>query len=126
MTPRENVLLRGLVDWVALDRIHWDVAQENHGAPLSVVQTKTLELIRSLVDEGLFELGDLTGNEGRFAPWDSTLDESIKRIRDVYVTNFDDQNVWPWYGWLDLTEKGERVAQEIEARSQSSGELQNP
>jgi hypothetical protein len=119
VTPREKVLLRGLVDWVALDRIHWDVAQDNQGAPLSLVQTQTLELISSLVNEGLFELGDLAGKEGRFAPWDSPLDESIKRIRDVYVANFDDQNVWSWYCWLDLTEKGEQVAREIEARSQS-------
>ena len=51
VTAREIVLLRGPVDWIALDRIHWDVAQENPGSPLTVVQAKTLELIRSLVDE---------------------------------------------------------------------------
>jgi hypothetical protein len=119
VTAREEVLLRGLVDWVALDRIHWDVAQENQGAPLSAIQTKTMELIRSLVNEGLFELGDLTGKESRFARWDSPLDESINRIRDVYVANFDDQNVWPWCCWLNLTEKGEQVALELEAKSQS-------
>ncbi|MBV8349837.1 MAG: hypothetical protein JOZ49_20640 [Mycolicibacterium sp.] len=116
MTPREKVLRRGIVDWVALDRIHSDVAQENQGAPLSVVQTKTLELIRSLVNEGLFELGDLTGKEGRFAAWDSSLDESIKRIRDAYVA----KSVWRWCCWLSLTEKGEQVAREIEARTQSA------
>jgi hypothetical protein len=44
-----------------LHRIHWDVAHENQGAPLPVIQTKTLELIRSVVDDGLVRLGDLTG-----------------------------------------------------------------
>lgn len=121
MTARESVLLRGLVDWVALDRIHWDVSQENQWAPLSVVQIKTLELIRSLVNEGLAELGDLATKE-EFTPWDSPLDESIERIRDVYVGHFHDENVWPWYSWLNLTEKGEKVAQEIESRSQSPSE----
>jgi hypothetical protein len=122
VTPRETVLRRGLVDWVALDRIHWDVAQANVGAPLSVIQKKVLELISSLVNEGLFALGDLTGTEGQFAPWDCPIDESIKRIRGVYVDNFDEQNVWPWYCWLDLTEKGARVAYEIERKSQSPSE----
>jgi hypothetical protein len=119
VTPRESVLLRGLVDWVALDRIHWDVAQAHEGAPLSVVQSKTLELIRSVVAEGLFELGEVAGNQG-FTRWDSPLDESIRRIRDIYVAKFDDRNVWPWFCWLNLTEKGERLAEEIESRSQSS------
>jgi hypothetical protein len=116
VTPREKVLRRGLVDWVALDRIHSDVAHENQGAPLSVVQAKTLELIRSLVNEGLFELGDLTGTEGRFAAWDSSLDESIKRIGDAYAAKM----AWRWGCWLSLTEKGEQVAQEIETRAQSA------
>jgi hypothetical protein len=119
MTPRESALLRGLVDWVALDRIHWDVAQANRGAPMSVVQTRTLELIRSLVNEGLFELGDLSGPQGQFAAWDSPIDESINRIQDVYVANFEAQNVWPWYCWLNLTEKGTRLAQQIKSKSES-------
>ena len=122
MKARESVLLRGLVDWIALDRIHWDVSQENQGAPLSVVQAKTLELISSLVDEGLAELGDLASKDGEFAAWRSPLDESIERIRDFYVAHFHDDNVWPWYAWLNLTEKGERAAQEIESRSQSPSE----
>lgn len=122
VTARESVLLRGLVDWIALDRIHWDVAQENQGAPLLVVQDKTLELIRSLVDEGLAELGDLASEDSKFAPWDSSLDESIERIRNVYVAHFHDENVWPWYAWLNLTEEGERVAQEIESSAQSRAE----
>ena len=119
---RESILLRGLVDWVALDRIHWDVIQENQRAPLSVVQNKTLELIRSLVDEGLAELGDLASEDGEFTAWDSSLDESIDRIRSVYVAHFHDENVWPWYAWLNLTEQGDRVAQEIESKRAVSSE----
>jgi hypothetical protein len=118
VTPRESILLQGLIDWVALDRVHYDVAQANEGSPLSVVQSKTLELIQSLVGEGLFELGGVTTDDG-FIRWDGPLSESIKRIQDVYVTNFNDRNVWPWFCWLNLTEKGQRVAEDIESRSQS-------
>jgi hypothetical protein len=118
VTPRESVLLQGLVDWVALDQVHSDVSRANEGTPLSVVQSKTLELIRSLVGEELFELGGVTAEDG-FIRWNEPLSESIKRIQDVYVSNFDDRNVWPWFCWLNLTDKGERAAQDIESRSQS-------
>ena len=116
MAAREEVLLWGLVDWVELDRIHWYVARENRAEPLSVIQNKTLDLIHSLVSEGMFTLGDLTEN-CRFAAWTTPLEEAIRRIRDAYVTNFDDQNTWPWICWLDLTERGQQVAEAIEARA---------
>lgn len=60
-TAREEVLSYGLVDWVALGRIHWYVTEDHPDAPLAEVQNQTLSLIRSLVREGLFEVGDLSG-----------------------------------------------------------------
>jgi hypothetical protein len=120
MSAREEVLLRGLIDWVALERVHKRVARENSGKPLSVIQDKTLELIRSLVSEGLFELGDLQTVDHRFAAWDIPLDESIRRIRDVYVNSFEDEPAWWFYCWLDLTEKGQRVAEALESRRESA------
>jgi hypothetical protein len=90
--------------------------QDNANATLADIQDMTLELIRSVVNEGLFELGELSGDNGVFIAWDSHLDEALERIRDVYVKNFDDANVWPWFCWLNLTPKGERVARDIEAK----------
>jgi hypothetical protein len=119
MSAREDVLRWGLVDWVELDRIHAYVARENPGQSLSVIQNKTLDLIRSLVSDGMFKLGELNDN-CRFTAWNTPLDESMQRIRDVYVTNFDEQNTWPWFCWLDLTENGQRVAEAIEANAQSA------
>jgi hypothetical protein len=60
MSARDEVLLRGLIDWVALERVHHRVARENAGEPLAVIQDKVLDLIRSLVTDGLFELAILT------------------------------------------------------------------
>jgi hypothetical protein len=113
MSARDEVLTYGLIDWVELDQIHRYVAQENAGEPLSVIREKTLDLIRSLVNDGLFEVGDLKDGGGRFAAWNIPLDESMRRIHDVYVTNFADQNTWRWFCWLDLTEKGQQVAEAI-------------
>jgi hypothetical protein len=80
MSAREEVLLRGLIDWVELDRIHWYVARENPGQSLSVIQNKTLDLIRSLVSDGMFKLGELNDN-CRFTAWNAPLDESMQRMR---------------------------------------------
>jgi len=68
------------------------------------------------VAEGLFVIGDLTGPDNRFAPWDTSLDDSVRRIRGEYVDRFDDKTTWPWICWLDLTDKGTRVAHDLEAK----------
>jgi hypothetical protein len=120
MSAREEVLLRGLIDWVAFERVHWYVAQENSGAPLSLIQNKTLDLIWSLVSDGMFRVGELSDGACRFVAWNTSLDESIQRIRDLYVTNFDDENAWWFACWLDLTDKGQQAAEALEASGVSS------
>ncbi|UQX11724.1 hypothetical protein [Candidatus Mycobacterium methanotrophicum] len=120
MSARDEVLLRGLIDWVALSSVHGAVERENSGEPLAVIQEKVLDLIRSLVTDGLFELGDLDTPNHRFGAWDAPLDESIQRIRDVYVNQFDDEAEWWFVCWLDATEKGLKAAEAIEASQDSA------
>jgi hypothetical protein len=119
MSARDEVLLQGLIDWVALCSVHGDVAEENPGEPLSVVQDKVLDLIRSLVTDGLFEVGDLATEDSRFGAWATPLDESIERIRDAYVDNFNDETKWWFVCWLESTEKGQQVAEAIKASQDS-------
>ena len=45
MSARDEVLLCGLIDWVALERVHWAVRQENPSEPLAVTQDKVLDQI---------------------------------------------------------------------------------
>jgi hypothetical protein len=118
-SARDNVLLLGLVDWVPLERVHYEVAKASNDMPLSKVQTATLELIKTLVGEGLFVLGELAHNGARFVPWDTPLDTSMERLREVYVQGFDNADAWQWFGWLDLTKMGEQVALPIEERVNS-------
>lgn len=113
MSARDEVLGWGLIDWVELDRIHQYVAEENGGQPTSVIQSKTLELIRSLVSDGLFVVGDVKRNVG-FTAWNTSLDESLQRIREAYVTNFHDENTWMWFCWLNATEKGLEAAKALQ------------
>lgn len=102
-------------------RVHQYVAQQNPSAPLSEVQNKTLEMIRSLVNEGLCELGAMSGKNGRFVAWNVSLDESMGIIYDAYVTHFDDRDMRHWYCWLNLTDKGERIAHPLVKGNRDSG-----
>jgi hypothetical protein len=120
MSAREEVLLLGLIDWVALSSVHGAVEQESPGEPLAVVQDKVLDLIQSLVTDGLFELGDLATPNHRFGAWVAPLDESIQRVRDVYVNKFDDDPEWWFYCWLSPTEAGLQAAKGIEATRDSA------
>jgi hypothetical protein len=68
------------------------------------------------VSDELFELGDLSGKVGHFVAWKTSLDESMKEIHDVYVNHFDDKLNWTIYCWLNLTAKGEQVAEALERK----------
>jgi hypothetical protein len=48
----------------------------------------------------------------------SPLDESIQRIREVYVNKFEDEPEWWFVCWLDLTERGQKFAEATEANAQ--------
>lgn len=123
MTPREHVLIRGLEDWIALDQIHSAIAEANKGELITVVQSATLNLIRSLVEEGQFEVGDMSGDGDRSVAWNSSINDSMAHIRDAHVTNFENRNPWPSVCWLDLTEAGTAVAQAVESRYHSETSL---
>lgn len=115
---REELLLSGLHDWVHLYETHSQVEHDNPGAMLEQVQHETLETIRSLVSDGLFEVGDLSGPGGEFAAWDSPLEESIARIAEAYIGQFEDESAWIWVFWLGLTDKGRQVAQAMAVGSE--------
>ncbi|WP_157895823.1 hypothetical protein [Mycobacteroides chelonae] len=110
-TAREKILVEGLGDWVQLLGVHWYVEQEDLSAPLQLVQEKTINMIRSLVLDGLFELGeDPAGAEGFTASED--LEGTIREICKEYIDDFD---TWGWqYHWcLNITPKGEQLAKPL-------------
>jgi hypothetical protein len=79
------------------------------------LQEFTLNMVRELVSEGLFVLGepapardDPTG----FTQWDLPLEAAIAKIETAYVKNFDDRHSWVTMVWLSQTDKGEKLALE--------------
>ncbi|MHA7650061.1 hypothetical protein ACX9NE_09985 [Mycobacterium sp. ML4] len=112
---REGLLIEGLRDWIHLSEMHslfmWHTGPPR---PAHEVQQLTLNMIRELVSEGLFVLGVPRGRrKPQFEAWDLPLDAAMAEIEDAYVTHFDD--VWGWRTvcWLDLTEKGKKLALEL-------------
>jgi hypothetical protein len=112
---RENLLLKGLGKPLALNAIDWKVKQQNPSATPSEVRDETLEAVRSLVDDGLFWLGDVYMD--RFFGWKRPLDRSMNRISHQYVDHYDDPKRWMYSAWLKLTDKGERLALSLEEQA---------
>ncbi len=121
-TADENVRRRLLLDSIgrpadlnAVDRL---VRQHNPTASPPEVQSETLELIRSLVNQGLVRLGGMRAERehspDRFVSWGHPLDHSIRKITQIYVKHYDDPERWMYSVWLQLTDKGEQLARSIE------------
>ena len=112
-SARDNILIAGLDDWVPLSQIHGCVTEANPSASLTDIRHQTLESIRSLVRDGLCELGDLDPEGEDFVEWKVPLDQAINNISRIYVDRFEYRAPWLRCCWLNLTDKGERLAREL-------------
>lgn len=110
---KADLLVEGLRDWIRLGEVHTWFLFENHTPKRSVAEAQqlTLAMIRELVEEGLFDLGEIVRNTNDgFEAWPVPLDEAIAEIERKYVANYDDRWGWTACAWLQLTEKGRAVA----------------
>jgi hypothetical protein len=112
---RDNLLLKGLSRPVALNAVDWKVKQQNPSASDAQVQQETLETIRSLVDDGLFRLGDV--QKFGFVVSKQPLDRSIQKISHRYVGHYDKPKRWMYSAWMKLTVKGQQLAESLEERT---------
>lgn len=124
-TPRESLLLLGLYDWVALDHVHRKTARHMLGSPITQIQQAALALIREVVEQGLFEIGDVTAERG-FVRWLEPIEQAISRIERYYIEAFDDTTVWPWCCWLNMTPYGGQIAHELPDTPSSPTSTINP
>jgi hypothetical protein len=111
-TARETVLAEALENGpLSLGRVRRCVAaQDNPGTACSDAHTATLELLRALSNDGLIELGELSGPDGRFAAWDTPIDEAISELAMRFPPDYDDHQDWGTAFWLNLTAVGRDVA----------------
>ncbi|WP_236055996.1 hypothetical protein [Mycobacterium sp. SM1] len=111
---RRELLLDGTADCVDLSMVDSSVTRQHPSASLAEIQNETLAVIRSLVSDGLFVLGAMSGEGGRWEPWDEPLEESMRKIAEVYLNHYDDPSAWIWYAWMKLTDEGRKAAQALQ------------
>jgi len=104
---RDELLLDGVVEAINLAGIHSRVRQHYPFASEAELIDETVETIRSLVNDGLMEAGYL-GDKSRFIP--EPLDRWMQQLTDAYVTHHEETAEWVFSYWLNLTDKGRRIA----------------
>jgi hypothetical protein len=106
----EDVLDRGLDDWIDITEVA-SVAKTVGGAVTDAeIQELSIEIIRSVIQEGLMEVGDVT-TDG-FHRWGLSPDEALKRIEHDWGA----LGRWPYIGdicWLSNTEEGDKRARQL-------------
>jgi hypothetical protein len=110
---RNKIIIEGRTQPVSVGLVFWHATDENPGAPLAEVRSAALATIRSLISDGLFELGDFASNERRFVAYERKLDESMSRIGEADSSQFHTVSSLDTGPWLKLTDKGEQVAQQL-------------
>lgn len=121
---RRGLLLDALEDPVNLNSVDWHVRQHNPSAPTADVQRETLDVIRSLVNDGLCRLGGevvigqhahgVASQGEQFVAWRDSLNKAMHKISKIYLKHYDDPGRWMYAVALGLTEKGHDMAQTIE------------
>lgn len=99
------------------------------------MQNETLEVIRSLVSDGLFRLGKETvlgehlggvATEGeRFVAWNQSLDHALHKISHVYVKHYDDPEKWMYTAFCNSPTKASSSHDPLNATTSSPTEASN-
>jgi hypothetical protein len=115
---RTAMLTSALYDWVPLIEVKTAIAQYDLAETLAAQQDLALQTIRSLLEDGLMQIGELPGpDDEEFPAWDLSIDAAMERVYDRFVRHYGDPELWEFCIWLGLTESGRRVAENFESGS---------
>ena len=114
MNACEEVLISGLSDWVSLAEVQQIISHFQLADTDSERQDLVLRTIRSLLDDGLMQIGELPGPDGNFPAWEP-IDVAMDRLRERFVGPYAEPTSWDYSIWLGLTAAGRRVAKELRA-----------
>jgi hypothetical protein len=107
---RSELLTCGLCDWVPMAEVMTAITHYHLAETVPAQQDLALRAIRSLLEDGLVQLGDLPDQDGKFPAWDLSIEAAIERLHDRFVRHYDDPTQWEFSIWLGLTDSGERTA----------------
>jgi hypothetical protein len=111
---RAEVLISGSSDWVSLAEVQQIISHFQLADTDSERQDLVLRTIRSLLDDGLMQIGELPGPDGKFPAWEP-IDVAMDRLRERFVGRYAEPTSWDYSIWLGLTEAGRPVAKALRA-----------
>jgi hypothetical protein len=120
-TLRDDILASGHDDFVSMADVQACIF-DGLLADLSIEQQQlVVDTVRSLLEDGLMELGDIPGRDDPgFKPWPGTVDEVMTRFVDRFVGHYDDPLEWQYSIWLNLTARGQQVSNDIVGKAPDS------
>ncbi|MDT5281087.1 MAG: hypothetical protein QOJ20_2282 [Mycobacterium sp.] len=111
---RIELLISGLSDWVSLAEALQIISHFQLADTDSERQDLVLRTIRSLLNDGLMQIGELPGPDGKFPAWEP-IDVAMDRLRERFVGHYAEPTSWDYSIWLGLTDAGRPVAKALRA-----------
>jgi len=109
MIIQEIVLKKGEADWVYLAEVASLVQRDRSEGDERTVMERTLHLVRELAEAWLVVIGDLSGPDGKFSPWQLSVTDTVERIRREWMALGRPINVGD-VCWLSNTLDGDKRA----------------
>jgi hypothetical protein len=111
---REDILAGGHDDWVSMAEVRGCISRGRLADAASERQQLMLKTIRSLLQDGLIEVGDIPapGDPG-FLVWPGTLEDVMDGLTERIVGRSDDPDSWEYSTWLNLTHEGLQASDDV-------------
>ena len=111
---RDDILAGGHDDWVSMAEVRGCISRGRLADSASERQQLMLQTVRSLLQDGLVEVGDIPapGDPG-FLVWPGTLDEVMASLTERIVDRYDHPDSWEYSTWLNLTPKGQEASDDV-------------
>ena len=111
---RVCILRNGHNDFVSMADVQSCISRGRLADPVAERQQLVVNTIRSLLVDGLAEVGDIPGRDDPgFKTWPGTIDEVMTRFVDRFIEHYEDRREWKYAIWLDLTPKGQEASNHI-------------
>ena len=120
-TLRSDILASGHNDFVSMADVQGRISRRRLADSVAERQRLVLDTVRSLVVDGLVEVGDIPGRgDPGFKPWPGDVDEVMTRFTDLFVGRYDDRLEWEYTIWLNLTAEGQQASNDIVGKAPDS------
>jgi len=109
----KSILNHCLDDWLELTWFPQLIAEQFPAITPNETLALSIKIIKKLLAEKLIEVGDLTGEKGRFKPWDMEPDDILKKIKYRWIQcegPYDRKN-GDGVCWLATTELGDKLGE---------------